>query len=117
MKILKNHIFLILCFFAFLIYLANKFSLPLPNWVYFYVNDLLCMPIVLGLSLAILRFIKKTDSIYVPLGIILLMTAYYAFYFEWLMPQLHTRYTGDLIDVFLYFFGAILFFFFQKKLF
>jgi hypothetical protein len=75
------------------------------------------MPIVLGLSLAILRFIKKTESIYVPLGIILLMTAYYAFYFEWLMPQLHTRYTGDLIDVFLYFLGAILFYLFQKRLF
>ncbi len=42
------------------------------------------------------------------------MHAYCAFYFEWLMPQLHTRYSGDLIDVFLYFFGATLFFFSEK---
>lgn len=115
MKILKNHIFLILCFFALLIYLVNRFSLSLPNWVYFYVNDLLCMPIVLSFSLAILRFIKKTETIYVPLSIIFMLTTYYAIFFEWLMPQFNSRYTGDLIDVFLYYIGAILFYLFQKK--
>lgn len=75
------------------------------------------MPIVLSVSLAALRFIKKSNTIYVPLSIILFMTGYYAIYFEWLMPQLNERYTGDLIDVFLYFIGAFLFYLFQKKLF
>jgi hypothetical protein len=92
-------------------------TLPLPTWIYFYVNDFLCMPIVLSLGLAILRFIKKTDAIFVPLSIILIMTTYYAIYFEWLMPKLNTRYTGDLIDVFLYFLGAFLFYAYQKRLF
>jgi len=75
------------------------------------------MPIVFSMSLAILRFIKKTNTIYVPLSIILIMTTYYAIYFEWLMPKLNTRYTGDLIDVFLCFLGAFLFYVFQKRLF
>lgn len=117
MKILKNPILIGFCFIALFIYTANRLALPLPSWVYFYANDFLCMPIVLSFSLAILRYIKKSDLIYVPLSIILIMTAYYAIYFEWLMPKLHTRYTGDLIDVVLYFIGAFLFYVFQKRLF
>ncbi|PWK20774.1 hypothetical protein [Xanthomarina spongicola] len=116
MKILKNPIFLVFCLIALFIYFASRLALPLPSWIYSYVNDFLCMPIVLSLSLAILRFIKKTDAIYAPLSIILIMTTYYAIYFEWLMPKLNTRYTGDPIDVFLYFLGAILFYIFQKRL-
>ncbi|MCX7551514.1 hypothetical protein [Xanthomarina sp. F2636L] len=117
MKILKNPILITFCLIALFIYGANRLALPLPNWIYFYVNDFLCMPIVLSISLAVLRFFKKTDNIYVPLSIILIMTTYYAFYFEWLMPQLNMRYTGDVIDVFLYFMGAVLFYLFQKRLF
>lgn len=117
MKILKNPILIASCLIALFIYVANRLAWPLPSWIYFYVNDFLCMPIALSLSLAALRFIKKSDIIYVPLSIILIMTTYYAIYFEWLMPQLNSRYTGDVIDVFLYFTGAFLFYLFQKKLF
>ncbi|HLV15066.1 MAG TPA: hypothetical protein VKY41_07795 [Xanthomarina sp.] len=117
MKILKNPILIIFCLIATFIYISNRVALALPSWIYFYVNDFLCMPVVLSISLAILRFIKKSETIYVPLSVILIMTSYYAIYFEWLMPKLSTRYTGDTIDVILYFLGALLFYRFQKRLF
>lgn len=75
------------------------------------------MPIVLSLSLAILRRIKKTENLYVPLVVVFALTTYFAVYFEWFMPQINTRYTRDIIDVGLYFVGAVLFFSFQKRLF
>lgn len=117
MKILKNPILITFCLIALFIYVANRLDLPLPFWTYFYVNDFLCMPIVLSISLAALRYIKKAETIYVPVSIILIMTGYYALYFEWLMPKINTRYTGDIIDVALYFIGALLFYVFQKRLF
>jgi len=117
MKILKHPIFYTSMLVAFAIYIAQKFVLPLPNWVYFYVNDFLCMPIVLSTCLAVLRIIKKTEVLYVPIGIVLALTMYFLIYFEWLMPQINTRYTSDLIDAGLYILGGLLFFKFQKQLF
>ncbi|WP_233487592.1 hypothetical protein [Winogradskyella epiphytica] len=102
---------------ATLIYSAQRLEFPLPNWVNFYINDFLCMPIVLGLCLAIIRLIKKTESLYVPLTVVLGLTVYFSIYFEWLMPKVNPRYTADPIDVVLYFSGALLFYKFQKRLF
>lgn len=75
------------------------------------------MPIVLSLCLAVSRVIKKTETLYVPLVVVLLLTTYFSLHFEWLMPQISTRYTGDFIDVSLYYLGALLFYNLQKKLF
>lgn len=117
MKILKHPVFYLSVLVASVIYSAQRLQLPLPDWMYFYVNDFLCMPIVLSLSLAILRRIKKTETLYVPLAVVLGLTTYFAIYFEWFMPQVNTRYTADIIDVVLYFVGALLFFSLQKRLF
>ncbi len=64
-----------------------------------------------------LRFYKKTETLYVPLSIILGLSAYFSIHFEWLLPKFNERYTGDFIDVMLYFSGAMLFYIFQKRLF
>ncbi|WP_048331536.1 hypothetical protein [Bizionia psychrotolerans] len=117
MKILKHPVFICCLLIAVFIYILQKFQIPLPDWIYFYVNDFLCMPIVLILSLALIRHLKKTENVYVPLLVVLALTSYFAFYFEWFMPQITTRYTADIIDVVLYFLGAMLFFKFQKRLF
>jgi len=117
LKILKHPLFLIILGIAFAIYIANRFETPLPNWIFFYVNDFLCMPIVLSLCLAILRIFKKTERLYVQLIIIILLTTFFALYFEAFLPKTNARYTSDLIDVGLYFLGAFLFYRFQKKLF
>lgn len=117
MKIIKHPLFYCSVLLACLLYIGQRLQLPLPNWVYFYANDFLCMPVVLSFCLAALRIIKKDETIYVPIGIIIALTSYFAVYFEWFMPQMNSRYTGDIIDIVLYFFGAILFYALQKKLF
>ncbi len=117
MKILKHRIFYISVVGASALYVAQQLQLPLPNWMYFYINDFLCMPIVLSLCLAILRIIKKTETLYVPLLVVLILTTYFTIYFEWLLPQVSTRYTFDNIDIGLYYLGSLLFFYFQRKLF
>lgn len=117
MTILKHPIFLCSVLLAAAIYLGQRLDVSLPDWINFYVNDFLCMPIVLSLCLVVLRIIKKDETLYVPLIVVLALTVYFSLYFEWLMPQLNTRYTSDVMDVVLYFISATIFFKLQKKLF
>jgi len=117
MKILKRPLFLLMVLSALFIYVAKLSNLALPNWVSFYANDFLCMPIILSLCLATIRYWKKDKNLYMPVYAILLITAYYSFHFEWLVPQFYGRYTSDWVDVLLYVIGASLFYIFQKKLF
>ncbi|MDX1277487.1 hypothetical protein [Oceanihabitans sediminis] len=117
MRILKHPIFYLSVLIATIIYILQRLEVPIPNWINFYVNDFLCMPIVLSLCLAVLRIFKKTETLYVPLFVVLALTSYFAVYFEWLMPKVNSRYTRDILDIGLYFLGGLLFYRFQKKLF
>ena len=117
MRILRHPIFYSSVSLGSVLYLAHQLNLPLPKWIYFYINDFLCMPIVLSLCLAVSREIKKTETLYVPLIVVIILTTYFTLHFEWLMPQISARYTGDIIDISLYYLGALLFYNFQKRLF
>ncbi|MFD1615003.1 hypothetical protein [Gelatiniphilus marinus] len=116
MNILKHPIFIGVCTLALAIYLAKISHVNLPNWVFFYLSDLLCMPFVFSLCLVVVRLINKDNTLLIPLGPIIALTVFYAMYFEWLLPQYIARYTADIIDVFLYIAGAGLFYKFQKRL-
>ncbi len=85
-------------------------KVEMPTWITSYVNDFLCMPVVLTICLKIVHFIKKDTTIPLPLLPILTLTSFYAIYFEWYLPQVETRYTADWIDVIIYFSGALLFY-------
>ena len=117
MRIIKHPVVITLVALASFVYLASLLGIRLPHLISFYLNDLLCMPVVLSICLALIRHFKKDETLYVPLGIIGMVTAYYAFHFEWLLPQFHDRYTADWMDVGLYSVGAFLFYKFQKRLF
>lgn len=117
MKIFRHPLFLFTCLVALTIYIAKLSNLTLPTWVHFYVNDFLCMPIIFSVCLAVMRYLKKDDNLYMPNSIILLITAYYSVHFEWLVPKFYERYSSDWVDVLLYIVGALLFSIFQKKLF
>lgn len=105
------HILFLNAVFIFLVInILNSFKFNLPTWITFYVNDFLCMPVVLTICLKILHYLKKDNTILLPLLPILSLSTFYAFYFEWYLPQERTRYTGDWVDVFMYFGGALLFY-------
>ncbi|MDW5290855.1 hypothetical protein [Formosa sp. PL04] len=116
MKILKQPVFLLCLAIASVVYLSNIFTIELPNWIRFYVNDALCMPLVLTFCLLGIRGIKGDFNLYLPLGPIIILTLFYAILFEWLLPQSNSRYTADWIDVLLYSLGSLGFYWFQKKL-
>ena len=105
------YIFFFNAVFIFLsIYILNSAEVDMPTWITSYVNDFLCMPVVLTICLKILHYIKKDTTILLPLLPILILTSFYSFYFEWYMPQVETRYTADWVDVIIYFAGALLFY-------
>jgi hypothetical protein len=89
------------------------FGIPLPGWTTSYLNDFLCMPIVLTICLKAVHIIKKNTSITLSLPLILILTSFYAVYFELILPQISVRYTADFLDVLIYFSGTFLFYFLQ----
>lgn len=117
MSILKHPLVLAMAFVAIAVYLSGVFGFELPKTIRHYLNDLLCMPLVLSLSLAVIRILKKNNQLYVPFITVALVTLYYSLHFEWLLPKFNPRYTADAMDVVLYGFGAMLFYKFQKRLF
>ena len=117
MKILTNPIVLALYLVALFVYASHWLPIELPDLILFYLNDLLCMPIVLSLCLAAVRFYKKSIHLYVPIPVAYGLTVFYIVYFEWILPQINERYTGDIIDVALYLIGTSVFMGYQKRLF
>ena len=99
---------------ALTIYVMQKLSLPLPYLINNYVNDLLCLPLLLGVMTFLIRWLKKDDTFQFSLGFIVFLASYYAVYFEYYLPKVNPRYTADWIDVILYFSGGFAYFVIQK---
>jgi hypothetical protein len=81
-------------------------EVPLPSWINSYVNDFLCMPILLYLCRYVVRFLRSDSELLLPYPPIFLLTLFYAVYFEAYLPDIDPRYTADIHDVFLYFAGS-----------
>ena len=104
-------IYFSMCISALTIYSMQRLRLPLNAVINNYVNDFLCLPILLGGISFGIRYLKKDACFRLPFIFIIGMAAYYAAYFEYYLPQFNPRYTGDWIDVALYFFGGLSFFY------
>ncbi|MFA9189384.1 hypothetical protein [Flavobacterium magnesitis] len=111
---LKRLIYFVMSVIALSIYVMQKQNIALPPLINNYVNDLLCLPLVLGAITFMIRCLKKDNSFMLPMRIILCMAAFYSFYFEYYLPELNPRYTADWIDVLLYFTGALAFYFVEN---
>lgn len=110
----KIYIFIFLI--SIIIFSMQKTGLYLPQILNNYANDLLCLPLVLGIITFIIRSLKKDEFFKLPLFFILTMALYYSLYFEYYLPQNNPRYTSDWIDVILYFIGAVAFYSYERKL-
>lgn len=98
-------------FIALAIYIMQRLQLPLPTIINNYANDLLYIPLVLGAIEFIIRRLKKDSSFILPFGFVVFLAISYSFYFEYFLPKVNCRYTGDWIDVILYFAGGFVYFF------
>ena len=106
-KTLSNHVFLTCVLLATVNQIIEKgFGIFVPI-VRSYLDDLLCLPIVLTLGLAMYRHFKPSYELSAwhiwPTVII------YSIYFEWYLPQTSVAYTADVLDVLMYVLGALIF--------
>ena len=102
--------FPVFVFLASLVYILQNKGVSLHPIINNYLNDLLCMPIVLFTCQYVLRKLKSDSRIQIPLRLVFLLTIGYALFFEYYLPQVQDRYTADYIDIILYFAGAVFFY-------
>lgn len=114
-RYMQRFYFPVFCTLAAAVYVTQHYSAVVPVLVNNYLNDLLCMPIVLKISQTAVRYIKSDRKLKIPLKISLTLTLLYAVYFEFVLPQFQSRYTADPIDVVLYFLGLLFFVWIEGK--
>lgn len=79
-----------------------------------YLDDLLCMPLVLLFSRLLLQLLPEPMRVHrLPPSFILTAFLIFALYFEWLLPLRHPGFTADLLDLAAY--GAGCFFFARRE--
>ncbi|MGB6152945.1 MAG: hypothetical protein WBG48_13265, partial [Pricia sp.] len=110
----SNLYFSIFAIVASAVFVMQKMEVQLHPIISNYLNDFLCMPIVLSIAQYMVRKIKSNDQLQLPLSLILMVSIGYAVYFEYYLPQVHTRYTADPLDVTLYFMGAAFFYLMER---
>lgn len=77
-----------------------------------YLDDLLCMPIVLGLTTQIIQWIHPVRGLYfLDRNAIILTLLFYSILFEVILPFFNpSMFTADWLDIVMYSIGAILFY-------
>lgn len=97
------------------VYFAQKNEVYLSKIIHNYLNDFLIIPIVLTISLYILRWSRNNKKYTIPILLILYVCSFYAIIFEAVLPKINQRYTADFIDVLLYYISGLVFNYLQKK--
>ena len=111
---IQRYYFWVFTIIALSVHSLQKFSIPIPYLFQNYLNDLLCIPIVLKVCQYIIRYIKSDITIRLNFLQILTVCLGYAFYFEWYLPLHNPRYTADGVDILIYFIGGIFFYFIER---
>ncbi|WP_344926176.1 hypothetical protein [Aquimarina addita] len=101
---------------AIAIYGLQSIQYPLHPILNNYVNDFLCIPIVLWVCLKIIRYLKGNSSLQIPLALQVTVTIIFCLYFEYYLPINNNRYTSDFYDVILYFSGMFFFYFMESTI-
>lgn len=111
MSVIKNPYFLMACLLFWVNqYLEKQLGIFIP-WVHTYGDDLLAMPVVLGITLQIFRWIHplKAQFRFTKTQIVV-GWLYFSFLFEFLLPKWSDLYTADPWDVLAYAVGSLLFY-------
>ncbi len=107
--IVKKYYFPVFIITGLLVYLLQRYNADIPILINNYLNDFLCMPIVLKIGLCSVRYIKSDEHIVLPLPLQIIMTFLFIIYFEVVLPSYNERYTADMLDVVAYSLGHIFF--------
>lgn len=100
---------LALCSVAFaLVHLPGGGAVT-PPWATSYLDDLLCLPLVLGATLVAHRLRSGDRTLVLPLGHGLFAVALFSLVFEGILPRLAARHTADPWDLVMYAAGFAVF--------
>ncbi|WP_157600678.1 hypothetical protein [Rufibacter sp. DG15C] len=94
--------------------MAVWFSISRPDWMRFYLDDLLCLPLILTVTLFFMRAFHGPTFRLTPYQVGIAV-AYYALAFEVVFPLFMPRYTADMVDFVLYATGGWIFYRFLNK--
>ncbi|WKK77964.1 magnesium citrate secondary transporter [Marivirga salinae] len=88
---------------------AFNYSIPISHA---YLDDLVCIPIILGLGTQIIQWIHPIKNLYfLDKNVIIITVIFYSILFEGILPFVNPSiYTADWIDIVMYSIGAILFY-------
>lgn len=90
-----------------------------PDFVLYYLTDILFVPAMALFALMFGRLIKNDPTLKISPLLLLFQTVVIALYFEFYLPYYSSRaaeYTSDIWDVLMYFIGAGIFLLIQKRL-
>jgi hypothetical protein len=108
--VFRNPVFLV-CLFIFGVHyglVRLGFSVPVLQH---YLNDLLCLPLALSVTLFLQRSFFYRHSAYVLTAYqVGLAAAYFSLAFEVIFPLFMKRYTADILDVVAYSVGGFIFY-------
>jgi len=88
--------------------------LLLPEFIRYNFNDFLCLPIVLTLTVCILKRISHNKIIKLSPKLIFGEAILYSVMFELILPMWSLKYTADFMDVIMYFLGAYFYYGIQE---
>jgi len=111
--------FLGIMFFYFIVRFIRIVFPNAPDFVRYHLTDLLFIPAMALFALIFARLIKRDKKLTIQPFLLFFQTSIIALYFEIYLPFYSPRageYTSDMIDVMMYFIGAILFLLLQKRL-
>src|SRR5690606_12085118 len=112
MSVLKNPLFILSCVLFWINQYLEKVQQIFIPFVHSYLDDLMVMPVVLGLTLQIFRWIHPLKEKFSFTKIqIMVAVVYFSILFEGILPLWSNLYTRDLWDVVFYSIGAIGFYF------
>lgn len=79
--------------------------------VHGYLDDLLCMPIVLSIAMQVVQMLHPLGSLYTfSRSHIFIVVFYFSLLFEVVLPLYSINYTADILDIGCYIIGAIVFY-------
>jgi hypothetical protein len=97
------------------LYGANRFLLlwlKLDHYQIPYLNDLLCLPVVLTIALWLQRkLFPRTSRFRLNAAQVIFAVFYFSLFFEGMLPAISDRYTRDYWDVLAYAAGGIIYYF------
>ena len=116
MRILRNLVFIGAALLFWTTYMLEYFRIYTFPFVHAYLDDILALPVILTLVVAVQRqWIYRNPRYVLSKFQIIFALLYVTVLFEGILPALSARYTRDAWDILGYILGALIFYWFINR--